>query len=460
MFSRRPIYLMLSFLMLLSLLLTACKPEKVIETVVQTVVVEKEGKTIVITATPEPVVEEPITLNFFHMTWMQAGMDVLDEAIAAFEAENPNIKVEQTIVSWGEAHSQFITSVAAGVAPDLAMMGGAWAVEFYNMGAFAPAGDNLPAGFADQFLPAALEAIQFDGELYGVPWEGATWALFYRKDLFEAAGLDPDKPPTTWAEMVEYGKKLTIDRDGDGVTDQWGLVFPAAGWEPDDYFLPFVWQTGNPMAEQTDAGWVCTLDQPSGLEALEFYYDLVHTDKITPASIVGYTWEEAQNAFAFGDAAMMYNGMWVIGTLQASFPDIDGKWATALSPAGSGGYAVMGYPNTVNVTAQSPHQAEAYKFLAFLHSGSPSWVDKYAMVHASLNWTTAFTESDYAQDPLINPFVEAMNYGNYRPFAPDYEKFRVGYFNPGLQALIRGDLTPEEAAEQFCQAFNKIHGTE
>lgn len=464
---QKKIALSLGLLLLLSMVVAACQPEKVVETVVvekevvKTVVVEKEAETIVVTATPEPVAEEPITLNFFHMTWLEAGQEVLDEAIAAFEAENPNIKIEQTIVSWGEAHSQFLTSVAAGVAPDMAMMGGAWAVEFYNMGAFAPAGDNLPADFADQFFPTALDAIQFDGELYGVPWEGATWAFFYRTDLFEEAGLDPNKPPQNWDELVEYGKKLTVDKDGDGEPDQWGLVFPAAGWEPDDYFLPFAWQADCSVAEQTEAGWVSTLAEPSGLEALQFYYDLVHTDKVTPSSIVGYTWEEAKNAFAFGDAAMMYNGMWVIGVLRDSAPEIEGKWATALSPAGPNGtIAVMGYPNTVNVTAQSKHQAEAYQFLAFLHSGSPSWVDKYAMAHASLNWTKAYAESEFAQDPMVKPFVEAMDYGNYRPFAPDYEKFRNGYFNPGLQALIRGDLTPEEAAQEFSKAFNKIHGTD
>lgn len=468
--TRKMFSLIAGLLFLLSMVLSACAqptPEVVVETViveevvVETVVVEKEGETQIITATPEPEMEEPIALNFLHMTWLEAGQEVLDEAIAAFEAENPNIKVEQTITSWGEAHSQFLTSVAAGVAPDLAMMGGSWAVEFFNMGAFAPAGDNLPSDFADQFYPAAMEAIQFDGELYGVPWEGATWAFFYRKDLFEEAGLDPTKPPQNWDELVEYGKQLTVDKDGDGEPDQWGLVFPAAGWEPDDYFLPYAWQADCTVTEETDAGWVSTLEEPECLEALQFYYDLVHTHGITPSSIVGYSWEEAKNAFAFGDAAMMVNGMWVIGVLLDTAPEIDGQWATAISPAGPNGtYAVMGYPNTVNVTEQSQHQAEAYQFLNFLHSGSPSWVDKYAMVHASLNWTNAFAQSEFAQDPLIAPFVEAMNYGNYRPFSQDYEKFRIGYFNPGLQALIRGDLTPEEAAKQFSEAFNKIHGTE
>jgi multiple sugar transport system substrate-binding protein len=402
--------------------------------------------------------DEAVTLNFFHMTWLQAGQDVLDEAIAAFEAENPNIKVEQTVVSWGEAHSQFMISMAAGVAPDMAMMGGSWAVEFYLMGAFAPAGDSLPADFGDQFYPTALEAIQFDGELYGVPWEGATWGFFYRTDLFEAAGLDPNKPPTTWQELLEYSQKLTVDEDGNGEPEQWGLVFPAAGWEPDDYFLPFAWQADCEVAKEVEGRWVSTLDEPNCREALQFYYDLVHTYKVTPSSIVDFTWEEAKNAFVFGDAAMMFNGMWVIGTLQDTAPELDGLWATALNPAGPRGtFGALGYPNTVNVTAQSKHQAEAYKFLAFLHSGSPSWVDKYAMAHASLNWTKAYAETEFSKDPLVAPFVEAMNYGHYRPFAPGYEKFRQSYFNPALQALVLDEITPEEVAPELADAFNKLH---
>lgn len=413
--------------------------------------------TLVIGAAPAIAQEEPITISFFHMTWLEAGQQALDEAIAAFEAENPNIKVEQIIVSWGEAHSQFMTSMAAGVAPDIAMMGGTWPVEFQNMGAWAPAGDYLPADFADWFVPAALATIQYDGELYGAPWEGGTWGFFYRKDLFEAAGLDPEQPPTTWEEMVEFGQKLTVDEDGDGTPDQWGLVFPAAGWEPDDYFLPIAWQVDCPVAELTDVGWVSAFDQPNCLEALQFYYDLVHTYKITPTDIVGYTWEEAKNAFAFGDAAMMYNGGWAAGTLPA---EIEGMWGTALNPAGPRGtIAAMGYPNTLMVTAQSDHPAEAYQFLAFLHEGFPSWADEYALAHASLNWSAGYADLDFAKDPLIAPLVEAMNYSQNRPFAPQYEQFRQGYFCPGLQALVLGETTPEAAAAEFVEAFNKLHGT-
>jgi ABC-type glycerol-3-phosphate transport system substrate-binding protein len=459
---------LLFVLLTLSLLLGSCAtPTPVVETVIETVIVEVEGETVVITATPapapQPVVEEPapVVVRFAHMTWLESGQKALDEAIAAFEADNPGIKIEQTIVSWGEAHSQFVTSLAAGVAPDIAMMGGSWPVEFQRMGAWAPGNEYLPADFIDRFIPAALYTVVYDDEFYGIPWEGATWGFFYRKDLFEAAGLDPNAPPTNWAEMLEYAQKLTVDLDNDGTIDQWGLEMPAAGWEPDDYFLPLLWQTGNPVAELTDAGWVSTIGNESGLQALQFYYDLTNTYNVMPKDIVGKTWEDVKNDFVFGKTAMMYNGGWAAGTIVDTAPEIDGKWATAPNPAGPGGFeAAMGYPNALMVTAQSQHKAEAWKFLEYLQTGDPSPADLYCLAHSSFNWTKAYAESDFANQPLIAPLAQMMNVSQNRPFAPDYEKFRNGYFNPGLQALIKGDITPEQAAASFDEAFNKIHGTQ
>jgi ABC-type glycerol-3-phosphate transport system substrate-binding protein len=466
--SRKSITLFLIVLLAISTLLASCAaPTPIVERVVETVIVELEGETVVITATPAPtqppVVEapEPVVVRFAHMTWLETGQQALDEAIAAFEADNPGIKIEQTIVSWGEAHSQFVTSLAAGVAPDIAMMGGSWPVEFQRMGAWAAGDEYLPSDFKDRFIPAALGSVEFDGEIYGIPWEGATWGFFYRKDLFEAAGLDPEKPPTNWDEMLEYAQKLTVDTDNDGTIDQWGLEMPAAGWEPDDYFLPILWQTGNPVAELTDAGWVSTIGNESGLQALQFYYDLTNTYEVMPKDVVGKTWEDVKNDFVFGRTAMMYNGGWAAGVISDTASELDGKWATALNPAGpNGDQAAMGYPNALMVTAQSPHKAEAWKFLEYLQTGSPSPADQYCLAHSSFNWTKAYAESDFANETLIAPLAQLMNVSKNRPFAPDYEKFRNGYFNPGLQALIKGDITPEQAAQTFDEAFNKIHGTQ
>lgn len=467
--SRKFIYIAVSILIVLATVLSACaQATPTPQTIIETKIVEKEGETIVITATPQPTTPPPteapetITLNFTHMTWLEAGQKALDEAIAAFEAENPNIKIKQNVVSWGEAHSQFVTGLAAGVAPDIQMLGTPWNAEFYNMGALAAGDEYLPADFKDKFLPPALESVVFDGKTYGIPWEGADWGFFYRTDLFEQAGLDPTKPPKDWNELVEYAKKLTVDTNGDGKPEQWGVEMPAGGWESDDYFDQFMWQAGNPIAEADENGvWKSTIAEPSGVEALKFYYDLVNTHKVMPSDIVGKTWEDVKNDFVFGKVAMIYDGGWTVGTIDTTDPSVVGKWATAVTPAGPTGIqATLGYPNTLMVTAQSKHPAEAFKFLEFLQTGSPSWADTYCLAHSSFNWTKAYVETDFAKDPKIAPLAEALSFSHHKPYAPDYEKFRQGYFIPGLQSLLKGELTPEQAAQQFDEAFNKLHGAQ
>ena len=462
-------YLTMGVIIILIMVLGACAPATTSTPVTVEVTRIVAGTPVVITTTPEPTkppeptaapTQEQVVIKFAHMTWLEAGQKVLDEAIADFEAKNPGIKIEQTVVSWGEAHSQFVTGLAAGVAPDIQMLGTPWNAEFYNMGALAAGDEYLTADFKDKFLPRALEAVVFDGKIYGIPWEGSDWGFFYRKDLFEKAGLDPNKPPENWDQLVEYAKKLTVTENGKVV--QWGVELPAGGWEGDDYFDQFLWQADNPIAKINDAGlWVSTLSEPSGLQAAQFYYDLVNTYKVMPSDVVGKTWEDVKNDFVFGKVAMIYDGGWTVGVIKDTAKEIEGMWATALPPAGPNGTkATLGYPNTLMVTAQSQHKAEAFKFLEFLQTGSPSWADQYCLAHASFNWTKDYVETDFAKDPLIAPLSESLSFSNHKPYAPDYEKFRTGYFIPGIQALLKGEITPEEAVQSWNEAFNKIHGSQ
>jgi len=465
---KKVLYMTMGVITILSIVLASCATKtSTPETIEVTRVVAGTPEVHIITTTPAPTeppvptnTPEPevVTIRFTHLTWLEAGLKVLDDAIADFEKQNPGIKIEQSVVSWGEAHSQFITALAAGVAPDIQMLGTPWENEFYRMGALQPGDEYLPANFNDRFLDSALHSVVFDGKTYGIPWEGSDWGFYYRKDLFEKAGLDPNKPPTTWEELVDYAKKLTIMENGKVV--QWGLEIPAGGWEGDDYFDQFLWAAGNDIAKPNDTGiWASTLGEPSALKAFQFYYDLTNTYKVMPSDVVGKTWEDVKNDFVFGTVAMMYDGGWTTGVIKDTAKDIEGKWAGAIPPAGPSGKPVtLGYPNTLVVTAQSKHPKEAYKFLEFLQTGSPSWADKYCLAHASFNWTKDYVNSDFAKEPLIVPLAESLAFSRNKPYAPDYEKFRMGYFIPAIQSLLKGDLTPEAASKQLVEAFNKIHG--
>lgn len=394
---------------------------------------------------------EKIELTFQHIGGtVPAQVQVLDEMAKEFSELNPGVTVKVVNVGWGEAYSMFQRQVAVGQAPDLVMLTGQWASEYQKLGAFAPVDDIVSKEMLDVFLDNGFVRGE-DGKVYGVPWDGSIWSFFYRTDLFEAANLDPKSPPKNWDELLTYSKALTSG-------DQYGLVFPASGWEPDDYFLPFMWQAGNDVAVADGDGWKSTINSDSGLAAAKYVYDLTNTHKVTPKTITGMDWEGTMNAFISGKAAMMYNGMWVANSLMAN-ADLAGKWATAVSPAGPAQQAVLGYPNTLHVTEQSKNKEMVGKLLEFIFVGNGeglTYYEQYCKVTGVVGWTKEFPSTEFAQDPVFKPFVEQVPVSRNRPIVPKYEEFRQLHFNPGIQELILGNITPEAFVKSMDGKFNDL----
>ncbi|MBC7109218.1 MAG: sugar ABC transporter substrate-binding protein [Methanomassiliicoccales archaeon] len=383
--------------------------------------------------------------------WVPEVYQILDEAIAAFEAQHPGVTITRTEVTWGDLRSQLMISLATGTAPDIVIYATPWIPELVNMHAIVDISPYLPSGFLEIFLPSALKVLQQGDVVWGLPWEGSTWGFFYRKDLFSEAGLDPERPPSNWAELVEFASRLTQN-------GRYGLGFPAAGWEPDDYFLPFLWQAGGEVAVCDPTGCKATLDTNEARTAVQFYYDLIHTYKVVPPTVVGWDWESTVKAFVAGDIAMMYNGLWAAGTIDSIAPELQGKWSGALNPSGPAGCVHLGYPNALIVTSQSLHPALAVEFIISLHQGDPSYLDRICLALNSLNWTRKFAETAYLDAPQLRPLVDAMHFSRSRPAFPQYETFRQTTFNPGLQALILKKLDVGQAVEQWQTMLDRLFG--
>jgi len=405
-----------------------------------------------------------VSLDIFHMTWLEGAQEVLDDAIASFEDNNPEVNIEQTIVSHGEAHSQFMISLTTGTAPDMAIMTGSWAAEFARMGAFVELDEYLSDDIYEMFdFERYSDITMINDKIFGVPSEGPVWGFFYRKDLFEEAGLDPDSPPENWDEMLEYAKVLTKDTNNDGEIDQWGIGMAAGEWEPGDYWYQLMWQMGIPLVEEQDGEWIATIDTPEGLEATQFYEDLVKEYHVMPREITGLDWEGIMLRFAEGDMAMMYNGSWAMGSLLDGYPELEGKWATAKNPAGpTGDRAALTNPKTWVVTEQSDYPELAYEFIEYFNSEHPdypgqTYADRYAIEVGNMNFRKGFTELDYAQESLIKPFAESLDFGFTFPISPYFEEVRRGSINPGIQRMIMCEITAEEAVQIFQEEFERLH---
>ena len=191
--------------------------------------------------TEEGTTGETVELQFLHTAWVPAQLEILEQAIADFQEQNPDIKIVETRSSWTDAPGQIMTSIVSGEAPDLIMCNTSMLAEYRGIGALADLTDLVPSELIDSFLPSAKAMITTeDGKVDGLPQEGCNWALFYRKDLFEKAGLDPEKPPKTWDEFLECAKALTKDTDGDGKIDQYGYGWPVQAENASDYWVNFM----------------------------------------------------------------------------------------------------------------------------------------------------------------------------------------------------------------------------
>ena len=398
---------------------------------------------------------QTVTLEFLHMTWLPAAVEVMNKAIADFQAIHPNVKINQTTVAWGDSANQTLVTLLSGMPLDIVMSNPTRGKVFKEMEVWANLEEFEDRSFFDQLLGGERFAVSRQGYYDSILLEGSTYGLFYRRDLFEASGLDPDKPPQTWAELVEYAKKLTKDTDGDGVIDQWGLGFPASGWLSPHYCGTFMYQNGNDIAYRDENGkWQSSIAEPSGLEATQFLADLVHKNGVTPKEIVGMDSDQLAVAFAEGDFAMMMNGMWVMGTINDAYPEVYDLYSTAHYPVGPTGKKVSyGAPATLHIPKLSQNKELAWEFMKFFISGSPSYADQYALAASSLNWNESYFNLDFAKDPKVMPFVEAMDTARTVPEPGGWDSYQALYVSPTLQSLILGEITAEEAVEYMHARF-------
>jgi multiple sugar transport system substrate-binding protein len=181
----------------------------------------------------------------------------------------------------------------------------------------------------DLYFKGPWASVTWKGKIYGVPRDANTLALYYNADMFRAKGLDPDKPPRTWSELVAAAQALR-----DPAKSVYGLGFCATQAEEGVFqWLPFLYQAG---------GSIDKLDQPEAAEALQLWVDFVKKD-MASRDVINQGQYEAANTFMAGNTAMVIGGPWELPRMQtqakfdwrlAVLPVKDGKDIAASSLGG------------------------------------------------------------------------------------------------------------------------------
>ena len=260
------------------------------------------------------------------------------------------VHVRCEAISWGEAHSKYLTAVAGAVEPDIGTMGLTWGIEFGRLGALV----DLKQAFPDDVtaiqrgtFPGLWDSVEQGGRAFGIPFDLALQVLYYRTDILP-------KPPQTWDELTDTLTRLR--RDGRRMIIDWGNL----SWIG---YAPFLWEAGGDFynAEKTAAA----VTSPQAIKGMEFFRDLYTRYDVPRTSI------PIEQGLRTGEFPLVLSGNWKIVSLTIGVPELAGKWAIGMLPQGPGGKrtAFLG-GRIMGIFARSVHRAEAWQFLRYLFEPS------------------------------------------------------------------------------------------
>jgi len=398
---------------------------------------------------------DTVRITFWH-SFVASTRNALAELIKDFEQQHPKIKINDQYVPTGDALVQkLITAIQSNTAPDISWIHAdfidklASTKAIYSMGKFVNGLDGLSESeLSDIFLPLIKSATWRD-TLFALPMETTSLALFYNKDLYKKAGLNPEKPPKTWNELKEYTKKLTIDKDNDGKIDQYGFyvpVFPSSG--PLNLWMifqwtPFLWQAGGYLLSNDKT--TVLFNSNKGVLALELWKDLYDDQKFANFSL------SHDLGFASQSVAMILDGPWNLPRYRKIK---DFSWAVAPLPQGPVRQATYLSGEHLVIFKQSIHPDQAWEFIKWILKpeiqAKFSINSGYLPVNRSTLELTSYRE--YLQnDPALRTFISQINNAQSRRL-PDY--YRIEFNQLIAQAIERtilGDANPQEALNEAAK---------
>ncbi|MFC1577014.1 extracellular solute-binding protein [Candidatus Omnitrophota bacterium] len=367
----------------------------------------------------------------------EAQSQTVEELARDFYART-GIKARCETVSWGNAHSKYLTSVAGGVAPDIGTMGLTWGMEFGVLGVMIDLAQEFPEDIRiirKKVFSGMWDSIEYKGRVYGIPFDMTEHVLYYRNDIIQ-------DPPSTWEELTALLPEL--NKQGKGMIFDWGSM----SWIG---FSCYLWQAGG---DYYDKGFTkATLDSPEAVSALTFFSELYTKYKVPKTRI------PVEQGMRTGDFPLAISGNWKIQGLTLGAPEINGKWSIAPLPRGPSGKrtAFLG-GRVMGIFGQSKKKKEAWEFIKFLfepESQKKLYNDAVAKQDAYLppnlnSWGMLDIEKSL-KSVLINQARDAKG----PPPVVDWDT-STKYIDEAIQKVILQGASPEKELGAANDELNKL----
>ena len=360
--------------------------------------------------------------------------EMMQSLIDGFNASQDEYEASHVYVPFADYEKQLTLGIASGELPDMVILDGCSMASFIQLGLF---GDISDADINwDEYMEGPMESTMLDGKHYGIPFATNCTALYYNKDLFDAAGIDYPDENTTWDEFHEMAKALTKD----GVS---GFGNAATNTDEGTFqCLQWIYTAGGSYTDIED-----------GVDAYKLMQEMIEDGSWTK-ECVNWTQSEVNNNFMAGNLAMQQNGPWQIPGIEANAPDLNyGVTVLPKKDADSEqATSILGGENMGVVNKDDTSGAEA--FLKY-YDQTDVMVDAMKQYGSYPPKTEAAKDSYWTDDPIQKAFLTQIDTSIPRGPSAAWPSYSSA-IQTGFQEVMTSAKTPEQAAKDTQAAVDAV----
>ena len=367
-----------------------------------------------------------------------------DNLIADFEAANPGVNIELTIMPWADYWQKVQTATVSDTLPDIMVMSVAYIEQYARAGVVIDLKDYIDRDLdRSEYYEFAMETTRMeDGHEYGMPWNIVENCLFYNKDMFDAAGVDYPDETWTWDDLREAAIKLT-----DAEKNQYGFSMTLSD---EVGFDSLVYSYGGAIV--SDDLKECLIDGQGAKDAINYIRGMMLDDKCMVPISADST---GISDFSTGLVAMTVDGCWSLENL-ATASELN--WDMAPIPSGPAGRKPRAWSDSICITKSCEDPETAWSFIKFLVSEegqtNPNLTSTRIPVYIPASLSDSFLKNEDVPcnlQVLIDELEEASPF----IFRGNWGEWLSAEANE-LHGAFTGDLTVDEATANAKAAIQAI----
>lgn len=385
--------------------------------------------------------EKTLELWYWQSDMEQAWNDHL---IADFEAANPGVKVNLTIMPWSDYWQKVQAATVSNTLPDIMVMSVAYIEQYAKAGVVIDLKDYIDRDLdRSEYYEFAMETTRLDdGHEYGMPWNIVENCLFYNKDMFDEAGIAYPDETWTWDTLRETAIQLT-----DASKNQYGFSMTTTD---ETAFDSLIYSYGGAIV--SDDLTTCLIDQQGAVDAITFLRGMILDDQcMAPPS------EDATGIsnFSTGLVAMAVDGCWSLETMATA---TGLNWDIAPIPSGPAGRTPRAWSDSICITKSCEDPETAWSFIKYLVSADGQTTDNLSSTRIPVYIPASLSDSFLDNDEVpcdVQVLIDELEEASPFVFRGNWNQW-LGALGNELHGVYTGDLTVEQGTANAKKAIQAI----